>query len=55
MNEMRKLMEAVQLDEYDRREPIYIEYRDPDGDFIATPEDITLLVMALIALQRLTI
>ena len=34
MNEMRKLMEAVQLDEYDRREPIYIEYRDPDGDFI---------------------
>lgn len=27
-------MEAVQLDEYDRREPIYIEYRDPDGDFV---------------------
>lgn len=35
MNEMRKLMESVsQLDEYDRREPIYVEYRDPDGEFI---------------------
>ena len=34
MNEMRKLMEMVQINEYERTEPIYTEYRDPDGDFV---------------------
>lgn len=34
MNEMRKLMEMVQMNEYKRMEPIYTEYRDPDGDFV---------------------
>lgn len=34
MNDMRKLIEAVQLDEYERTEPVYTEYRDPDGEFV---------------------
>lgn len=31
---MRKLMEAIQLNEYERTEPVYTEYRDPDGEFV---------------------